>query len=140
LRGKNAVYRIMLASKIHGAVVTEANLYYEGSLSLDRELLKAADLVPYQQVQVYNLDTGARFETYLLPAPAGSGTVCLNGAAARLGQVGDRLIIAAYRLVEESQVGIFLTTIVHVDQENRIRASDSLPTKPSKPRSRPRQS
>jgi len=130
----------MLASKIHGAVVTEANLYYEGSLSLDRELLKAADLVPYQQVQVYNLDTGARFETYLLPAPAGSGTVCLNGAAARLGQVGDRLIIAAYRLVEESQVGIFLTTIVHVDQENRIRASDSLPTKPSKPRSRPRQS
>ncbi len=114
------MFRIMLTSKIHRAVVTDANLDYEGSLTLDEELLQAAELLPYQQVQVYNISNGERFETYLIPGPCGSGTVCVNGAAARLVQVGDLLIIASYKLVHEEEAAGIKPRIVLVDGKNRI--------------------
>lgn len=114
------MFRIMLTSKIHRAVVTDANLDYEGSLTLDEELLQAAELLPYQQVQVYNISNGERFETYLIPGPSGSGTVCVNGAAARLVQVGDLLIIASYKLVHEEEAPGIKPRIVLVDGKNRI--------------------
>lgn len=112
----------MLASKIHRAVAQEVNLEYEGSITIDEEILCAADILPYQQVQVYNISTGARFETYALSGEAGSGKVVVNGAAARLVHRGDRLIIAAYRLIEESRAADHKPRIVLVDGQNRIAA------------------
>src|SRR3989337_371836 len=99
------MHRIMLASKIHRAVVREVNLQYEGSITIDETILDAAAVLPYQQVQVYNVSTGTRFETYTLAGEAGSGTIVVNGAAARLAHPGDRVIIAAYRMVEEGPGG-----------------------------------
>jgi len=87
--------------KIHKAVVTEAVLDYEGSITIDEDLMKQVNLLPYEQVQVLNQNNGARFETYVLVGKQGSGTICLNGPAARLGQVGDILIIIAYCTLEE---------------------------------------
>lgn len=83
------MYRFMLKSKIHRAVLTDADLNYVGSITIDRELLEAADILPYEKVQVVNNNNGARFETYVIEGEAGSGEICLNGAAARLGQPGD---------------------------------------------------
>ncbi|MGB9712419.1 MAG: aspartate 1-decarboxylase [Dissulfurimicrobium sp.] len=112
--------RIFLKSKIHRAVVTEADLTYEGSLSLDRDLMIAADLMPFEQVKVYNVSNGERFDTYIIEAPAGSGTVCLNGAAARKGAVGDVIIIACYALFSEKDIENGKTIAVSVDAKNRI--------------------
>src|SRR3972149_645515 len=99
------MHRIMLASKIHRAVVREGNLQYEGSITIDETILAPADVLPYQQGQGYNVSTGTRFETYTLAGEAGSGTIVVNGAAARLAHPGDRLIIAAYGMVEEARGG-----------------------------------
>ena len=88
--------RIMLKSKIHRACVTDANLDYEGSLSIDEDLMKAADILPYEQIKIYNIFNGARFDTYAIAGPAGSGEICLNGAAARMGARGDLIIIVSY--------------------------------------------
>ncbi len=96
--------RILLKAKIHRAKVTDACLEYEGSLSIDRTLMDLADIAPYEQVNVYNVNNGERFETYAIPAPAGSGTFCLNGAAAHLGAVGDRLIVFAFGLVSAEEL------------------------------------
>ncbi len=85
--------RFMFKSKIHRAVVTQAELYYEGSLTVDSELLEAADLLEYEKVAIVNVNNGERFETYLIPGEPGSGVICLNGAAARKGAVGDEIII-----------------------------------------------
>lgn len=117
------MHRIMLASKIHRAVVREVNLQYEGSITIDEEILTAADILPYQQVQVYNVSTGARFETYALAGEGGSGKIIVNGAAARLAHRGDRLIIAAYSLIEEAHAGEHKPRIVLLDEENRIAAA-----------------
>lgn len=111
--------RQLCKSKIHGATVTEANLYYEGSLTLDRHLIEAADLVPYERIQVVNINNGARLETYVLPGEHGSGTVSLNGAAARLGSVGDRVILISYAQYEESEVAGHEPRVVFVDGDNR---------------------
>ena len=116
------MHRIMLASKIHRGVVQDVNLEYEGSITIDESILAAADLLPYQQVQVYNLNTGARFETYALAGEAGSGKIIVNGAAARLVHPGDLLIIAAYALVEEARAADHKPRIVHLNQQNRITA------------------
>jgi aspartate 1-decarboxylase len=116
------VHRIMLVSKIHRAVAQDVNLDYEGSISIDEELLAAADILPYQQVQVYNLSTGARFETYALAGEVGSGKIVVNGAAARLVNRGDRLIIAAYGLLEEARAADHKPKIVLLDERNRIAA------------------
>ncbi|WP_456338015.1 aspartate 1-decarboxylase [Fervidibacter sacchari] len=112
--------RILCKSKIHRATVTEANLNYEGSLTLDPLLMEAAGLVPFEQVHVLNLNNGARFETYLIEGERGSGTVCVNGAAARLVQVGDPVIVLAYALVPEDELADFIARIVFVDEHNRV--------------------
>ena len=114
------MHRIMLVSKIHRAVATEVNLNYEGSITIDEEILTAADVLPHQQVQVYNLSTGTRFETYALAGVAGSGKVTVNGAAARLVHPGDLLIIAVYALIEEAQAAAHKPRVVYVNQQNRI--------------------
>ncbi len=111
----------MFRAKIHRAVVTEANLHYEGSLSVDETLMDAAGFLPYEQVQVANIENGERFETYLIPAPAGSGMIGLNGAAARKGNVGDRLIIMGYAVMEEEEARQHKPIVVLVDEHNRIR-------------------
>jgi aspartate 1-decarboxylase len=112
--------RELCKSKIHGATITEANLHYEGSLTLDMELAEAADLVPYERIQVVNVNNGSRLETYVLPGARGSGAVHLNGAAARLGQVGDRVILISYAHYEESEIAGHEPRVVFVDDENRI--------------------
>ena len=109
--------RRMLKSKIHRIAVTEANLHYNGSLTLDRALLDAADLYEYEQIDVVNVNNGARFSTYLIEG--GPGTCCLNGAAARLGQPGDLLILMAYDLLDEQSAAGHKPTVIVVDGENR---------------------
>jgi len=113
--------RHMLKSKIHRLTVTGADLHYEGSLSLDVELMEAADLIPFERIEVYNINNGARFSTYVIPAPRFSGRVQLNGAAARLGSRGDLVIIASYAEYEESELEHYRPLLVYVDGENRIK-------------------
>ncbi len=112
--------RCMLKSKIHRLTVTGAELHYEGSLSLDEELMEAADLMPFEKIDVYNINTGGRFTTYVIPAPRYSGTVRLNGAAARLGAKGDLIIIASYADYEEEELEGYSPKLVYVDSQNRI--------------------
>jgi aspartate 1-decarboxylase len=109
----------MCKSKIHRATVTEADLAYEGSISVDEILLEAADIVPYEMVQVFNINNGQRFETYAIPGKKGSGMVCLNGAAARLGVVGDKVIIISSAVVDESDVPSFSPKVVFVNEKNK---------------------
>ncbi len=113
--------RFMLKSKIHRARITGAELHYEGSISLDTSLMEAADLLPYEKIEVYNVNNGARFSTYVIPAPKYSGEVRLNGAAARLGAVGDIIIIASYGLFDQEELSNFKPTLVYVDEFNRIK-------------------
>lgn len=112
--------RTMLKSKIHRATVTDANLNYVGSITIDEELLKAADILPYEQVQVVDVNNGARLETYTIPGEAGSGVICLNGAAARLVQPGDKIIIISYSLLTEDECRNYEPVVVHVDDANKI--------------------
>jgi aspartate 1-decarboxylase len=112
--------RIMCKSKIHRAHITQAELYYEGSLTLDTALMEAADMIPYEKVQVVNVNNGARFDTYLIPGKKHSGVVCLNGAAARLGAVGDQVIIITYGTYTESELKRFKPIKVFVDKHNKI--------------------
>ncbi|MCA1596543.1 MAG: aspartate 1-decarboxylase [Chloroflexi bacterium] len=112
--------RTFCRSKIHRATVTQAELHYEGSLGVDRLLLDAADIAPFERVQVVNINSGARLETYAIAEAGGSGTVCLNGAAARLGQPGDLVIIMCYALFTAEEVGSIEPRIVFVDDHNRI--------------------
>jgi aspartate 1-decarboxylase len=109
----------MLKSKIHRAVLTGAELNYAGSITIDRDLLDAADILPYEQVQVVNNNNGARFETYCIEGARGSGVVCLNGAAARLGQPGDILIILSYAQVSDAAARAYTPKVVLVDEYNR---------------------
>lgn len=110
----------MCKSKIHRATVTNANLHYVGSITIDNELLAAADILPYEMVQVVNINNGERFETYAIEGEAGSGTVCLNGAAARLAVPGDLVIVIAYGLYTEDELKEWEPKVVHVDAENKI--------------------
>jgi len=112
--------RTLLKSKIHRATVTEANLAYEGSLTIDAELMRAADILPYEMVHVFNVNNGERFQTYAMEGPAGSGVICLNGAAARKGQVGDLLIITTFAAYEAEEVRRHQPRIILVDAHNRI--------------------
>jgi aspartate 1-decarboxylase len=118
--------RILCKSKIHRATLTGADLNYEGSLTLDRALMEAADMLPYERVQVVNVNNGARLETYLIPGEPGSGVVQLNGAGARLGAPGDIVILMTYAEYEDAEVDEqFVPRVVLVDERNRIRSSDS---------------
>ncbi len=111
--------RVMCKSKIHGATVTEANLRYTGSITIDEALLEAADILPSERVQIVNLHNGTRVETYVVSGPRGSGTICMNGAAARWAQVGDTVIIISYALLESREAAKHSPTIVFVDGRNR---------------------
>ncbi len=112
--------RTMCKSKIHRATVTAANLHYVGSITVDAELLRLADILPYEQVQVVNINNGKRFETYAIEGEPGSGTICLNGAAARLAVPGDLVIIIAYGLVTDAELAGWEPRVVHVDGVNRV--------------------
>ena len=108
-------------SKIHRARVTQANLHYEGSLTVDESLIEAAGVMPYEKVSVVNINNGARLETYVICGERESGVICLNGAAARLGQVGDLVIIIAYAFFERQEIPrSFAPLVVHVDEKNHI--------------------
>ena len=113
--------RTLCRSKIHRATITEANINYAGSITIDAELMKAAGLIPYEQVHVVDVDNGARLITYCIEGAASSGTVCMNGAAARLVGAGDKIIIIAYAQVDEEELERFSPKIVLVDEHNRIR-------------------
>ncbi len=113
--------RTLCKAKLHRATVSEANVQYPGSLSLDAELMKAADLMPYEQVHVVDVDNGVRLVTYCLEAPAGSGTVCVNGAAARLISAGDKIIVMAYAQLAPEELAGFAPRVVLIDERNRIR-------------------
>ena len=110
--------RTMMKSKIHRATVTDANLNYEGSITIDSNLLDLADILPHEKVQVVNVSTGARFETYAIVGTPGSGTICLNGAAARLVQPGDLVIIITYNLVDNVAARSLIPRVVYVDAKN----------------------
>jgi aspartate 1-decarboxylase len=112
--------RTMMKSKIHRATVTDANLNYVGSITIDRDLMKAADLREFEQVQVLDIDNGARLETYVIEGAPGSGTVCLNGAAARLVHRGDKVIVISYGIFDEAEIAEHQPTIVLVDEANAV--------------------
>ncbi len=112
--------RYMLKSKIHRATITEADLNYEGSLTIDRDLLDQANIFPYEMVKVYNINNGARFETYAIEGERGKGDICLNGAAARMGHPGDLIIITTFVDMDEAEVAHHKPLVVHVDNRNRI--------------------
>ena len=113
--------RFMLRSKIHRATLTGTDLDYEGSIAIDRDLLAAADILPGEQVHVLNLNNGQRLVTYAIEAPAGSGTMLLNGPAARLGMKGDLVVIIAYGAFDDAQARDYRPIVVKVDQRNRIK-------------------
>jgi aspartate 1-decarboxylase len=109
----------LMKGKIHRAQVTEADLHYEGSISIDRNLIEAAGFLINERVDIYNIDTGARFSTYVIEAPAGSGVIGLNGAAARLALTGDKVIIVAYASLDNDEARTFKPSVVLVDEKNR---------------------
>ncbi|MFF2886827.1 MULTISPECIES: aspartate 1-decarboxylase [Paenibacillus] len=114
------MFREMHKSKIHRAVVTEANLNYVGSITIDQDILDASNILENEKVQVVNINNGARLETYVITGPRGSGMICLNGAAARLVQPGDRVIIISYAMMEESVARTYRPHVVIMDDQNRI--------------------
>ena len=137
--------RTLLKSKIHKVRVTDANLHYEGSVTIDPELLDAADILDHEQVQIYNISTGARFTTYAIsgkpgsgkpgsgkpgpgelgPGERGRGEICINGAAAHLARPGELVIVASYAAYSDAEIECHRPRIIHVDEENRIRTTSS---------------
>ncbi|QWU14601.1 L-aspartate 1-decarboxylase [Paenibacillus sophorae] len=113
------MYRHMMKSKIHRATVTEANLNYVGSITIDEDLMEAADLLENEKVQIVDNNNGSRLETYVIPGPRGSGVICLNGAAARLVQPGDTVIIISYAMLSREELEEHKPTVVFVDENNR---------------------
>ncbi|QQZ11052.1 aspartate 1-decarboxylase [Heyndrickxia vini] len=114
------MFRTMMNGKIHRATVTEANLNYVGSITIDEDILDAVGMVANEKVQIVNNNNGARFETYIIPGMRGSGVICLNGAAARLVHVGDIVIIISYAFVQEENVNKHQPKIALLDESNRI--------------------
>ncbi|MFZ5644937.1 MAG: aspartate 1-decarboxylase [Bacillota bacterium] len=115
------MFLTMFKSKIHRAVVTQADLNYMGSITIDRDLMKTADILPNEKVQVVNNNNGSRFETYVIPGEPGSGVICLNGAAARLVQPGDTVIIISYAMMTREEAAVHMPVVVMVDEANRVR-------------------
>ncbi len=114
------MHRTLLKSKIHRATVTDADLHYEGSISIDENLLEAADIVPHEHVHVWDVTNGNRFETYALPASRGSATVCINGAAAHLAKKGDVIIVTSFCSLPDEEVRAYHPRVVLVDAHNQI--------------------
>ncbi len=118
----------MLKAKIHRAIVTHAELHYEGSCAIDGRLLDISGIREYEQIHIYNVNSGTRFSTYAIRAEEGAGTVSINGAAAHLAQPGDIIIICAYGVLDEAQAAAFKPTLVYVDRHNRLtHTNDSIP-------------
>jgi aspartate 1-decarboxylase len=115
----------MLKSKIHRAVVTEANLDYVGSITIDSDILDQAGILEYEQVHVVNINNGNRFETYAIAGPRGSGIICLNGAAARLAHAGDKVIIMAYCSIDSQNAGEHKPVVVFVNENNQVVEANS---------------
>lgn len=115
------MFRTMLKSKIHRAKVTEANLQYEGSITIDERLMKAASIIEFEKVEVLNLNNGSRIETYAIKGRSGSGIICLNGAAARGACIGDEVIILSYVVIEDESAASVKPSIVKVDGKNRLK-------------------
>jgi len=113
------LFRHMMKSKIHRATVTEANLNYVGSITIDENLMEAADLLENEKVQIVDNNNGSRLETYVIPGPRGSGVICLNGAAARLVQPGDTVIIISYAMLSQEELAAHKPTVVFVDDQNK---------------------
>ena len=120
------MFRTLMKSKLHRATVTAANLHYVGSVTIDADLMDAADLLPNEKVQIVDVDNGARLETYVIPGERGSGQLCLNGAAARLVQPGDRVIVISYAAYTDAEARAHTPTVVILDEHNR--AQDVLAT------------
>lgn len=116
-----AMMRVILKSKIHRATITEANLYYEGSITIDPVLMEKAGILQFEKVEVFNLNNGERFETYAIEGERNRGGICLNGPAARSGCVGDQIIIVCYALVDEKEAQAVKPKIAKVDENNRIK-------------------
>lgn len=112
--------RVMFKSKIHRATVTQAELHYEGSLTIDENLMDAADLLAYEKVSVVNINNGERFETYVIPGKRGSNVMCLNGAAARKAMIGDRIIVISYATMTDEEARVYKPNVVLVDENNTI--------------------
>ncbi len=115
----------LLKSKIHRATITETNLDYAGSLTLDPDLIEAGDMLVNERIQVLNINTGARFETYIIEGERGAGAVCLNGAAARLGQPGDLIIALTYTIMDAEEAKTHQPKVVHVDADNKVLRVDA---------------
>lgn len=113
--------RIMLKAKIHRAQVTDANINYEGSIEIDSEFLKAVDILPFEQVQVYDINNGNRFETYAIEGKAGSGIISVNGAAARLVTIGDLIIVASYAVMDEDEARNIKPKVIKLDGKNILK-------------------
>jgi len=120
----------MLKSKIHRATVTEADLHYVGSVAIDRDLMDAADLLEGEQVAIADITNGSRLETYVIPAPRGSGTITINGAAAHLVQAGDLVIIMNYASMDDAEAKRWKPIVVHVDENNRVISLGNDPSEP----------
>jgi aspartate 1-decarboxylase len=116
--------RTMLKSKIHRATVTDCDLHYVGSITIDPDLLEAADMLEFEQVAVVDIDNGARFETYTIAGQRGSGEMKLNGAAARLVHRGDRIIVISYAVYDQEEIANHRPRVVHVDTDNQVLATD----------------
>jgi aspartate 1-decarboxylase len=113
--------RTFLRCKLHRATVTQADLHYEGSISIDEELLEQAGILPLEQVDIYNINTGARFSTYAIPAPRGSRCIGLNGAAARLAVAGDLVIIACFAQLDNSEIDDHTARLLLMDENNAVK-------------------
>ena len=122
--------RVMLKSKIHRATVTQADLDYVGSITIDVDLMEAADLLEGEKVAIADITNGARLETYVIPAPRGSRTITINGAAAHLVQAGDLVIIMSYCMLEDAEARALKPTVVHVDEDNRVVSLGNDPGEP----------
>jgi aspartate 1-decarboxylase len=117
--------RVMMKSKIHRATVTQADLGYEGSLTISAELMRAADILPHEMVHIYNISNGDRFETYAIEGEENSGVICLNGAAARKGAPGDLIIITTYATYQEAELQEHRPKVMRVDAQNRLTDTSS---------------
>ncbi len=120
----------MLKSKIHRATVTQTELHYEGSLTVDSEILRAANVLPNERVMVYNINNGERFDTYVIKGAPGSGVICVNGAAARKACKGDLIIIVTYALYPDSELKDHKSVLVILDEKNRVRETRKAPSNP----------
>jgi aspartate 1-decarboxylase len=129
-RGVDPVMRIMMKSKIHRATVTQADLDYVGSVTLDAVLMEAADLLDGEQVAIVDITNGARIETYVIPGPRGSGVIGINGAAAHLVHPGDLVIIMSYAVLDDAEARALKPRVVHVDEQNRVVKIGNDPAEP----------